>query len=309
MSSIMMAEFLAATVQAGTPLLLAASGEMLAERSGIMNLGVEGMMLIGAVSGFMVTVISGDHWWGAMAALLAGGAMALIHAFICITLRGSQVVSGLALTIFGTGLSAFIGKGFVGTPLTHRFASYPIPVLSEIPGIGRVLFQQDALVYLSFLLVPVLYLFLYKSSWGLALRATGEDPAAADANGINVSRMRYLNTFLGGALAGLGGAYLSLAFAPAWMENMTGGRGWIALALVIFGMWNPIWVMAGAYLFGGVEALTFRLQTIGVTISPLFLQMLPYILTILVLVVAVRRRGQEAGPPAALGVPYDREER
>lgn len=309
MSSIMMAEFLAATVQAGTPLLLAASGEMLAERSGIMNLGVEGMMLIGAVSGFMVTVISGDHWWGAMAALLAGGAMALIHAFICITLRGSQVVSGLALTIFGTGLSAFIGKGFVGTPLTHRFASYPIPVLSEIPGIGRVLFQQDALVYLSFLLVPVLYLFLYKSSWGLALRATGEDPAAADANGINVSRMRYLNTFLGGALAGLGGAYLSLAFAPAWMENMTGGRGWIALALVIFGMWNPIWVMAGAFLFGGVEALTFRLQTIGVTISPLFLQMLPYILTILVLVVAVRRRGQEAGPPAALGVPYDREER
>ena len=274
-----------------------------------MNLGVEGMMLMGAVSGFLVTVLTGNNWWGIAAALLAGGLMALIHALICITLRGNQVVSGLALTIFGSGLSAFIGKGYVGTPLTDRFAAFPIPGLSEIPGIGRVLFQQDALVYLSFILVPVLYLLLYKSSWGLALRATGEDPAAADANGINVARMRYLNTFLGGALAGLGGAYLSLAFAPAWMENMTSGRGWIALALVIFGMWNPLWVMAGAYLFGGVEALTFRLQTIGVTISPLFLQMLPYVLTILVLIAAVQRRAQEAGPPAALGLPYDREER
>lgn len=309
MSSIMLVDFLAATVQAGTPLLLAASGEMMAERSGVMNLGVEGMMLMGAVSGFLVTVISGNHWWGVAAALLAGGLMAAIHAFISITLRGTQVVSGLALAIFGSGLSAFLGKNYVGTPLQNRFYSFSIPGLGDIPGIGPVLFQQDALVYLSFILVPLLYLLLYKSSWGLALRAAGEDPAAADAAGIQVGRIRYLNTILGGALAGLGGAYLSLVFAPAWMDNMTAGRGWIALALVIFGMWNPFRVMAGAYLFGGVEALTFRLQTIGVTISPLFLQMLPYVLTILVLIIAVRRRGQEAGTPAAMGLPYDREQR
>ena len=309
MNTIMWLDFLAATVQAGTPLLLAASGEMMTERSGVMNLGVEGMMLMGAVSGFLVTVVSGNHWWGVAAALAAGGLMALIHAFITITLRGTQVVSGLALAIFGSGLSSFLGKNYIGLPLSDRFNTLPVPGLAKLPVIGPILFQQDALVYISFILVAVLYLVLYKSSWGLALRAVGDDPATADAAGINVTRMRYLNTILGGALAGMAGAYLSLAFAPAWIENMTSGRGWIALALVMFGLWNPWRVMAGAYLFGGVEALTFRLQTAGVTISPLLLQMLPYLLTIVVLVAAVRRKGEEAGPPAALGLPYHREER
>jgi len=308
-NTIMWLDFLAATVQAGTPLLLAASGEMMTERSGVMNLGVEGMMLMGAVSGFLVTVVSGNHWWGVAAALAAGGLMALIHAFITITLRGTQVVSGLALAIFGSGLSSFLGKNYIGLPLSDRFNTLPVPGLAKLPVIGPILFQQDALVYISFILVAVLYLVLYKSSWGLALRAVGDDPATADAAGINVTRMRYLNTILGGALAGMAGAYLSLAFAPAWIENMTSGRGWIALALVMFGLWNPWRVMAGAYLFGGVEALTFRLQTAGVTISPLLLQMLPYLLTIVVLVAAVRRKGEEAGPPAALGLPYHREER
>lgn len=309
MISIMWVDFLAATVQAGTPLLLAASGEMMAERSGIMNLGVEGMMLMGAVSGFLVTAVSGNHWWGVAAALGAGGLMALIHAFITITLRGTQVVSGLALAIFGSGLSAFLGKNYIGLPLPDRFNVISVPGLARVPVIGPILFQQDALVYISFILVVVLYLVLYKSSWGLAQRAVGDDPATADATGINVARMRYVNTIIGGALAGLGGAYLSLAFAPAWIDNMTAGRGWIALALVMFGLWNPWRVMLGAYLFGGVEALTFRLQTAGVTISPLLLQMLPYLLTIAVLVAAVRRKGEEAAPPAALGLPYHREER
>ena len=309
MSSIMWVDFLAATVQAGTPLLLAASGEMMAERSGIMNLGAEGMMLMGAVSGFLVTVVSGNHWWGVAAALAAGGLMALLHAFITITLRGTQVASGLALAIFGAGLSSFLGKNYVGTPLDDRFNTLAIPGLAKVPVLGPILFRQDALVYISFIIVPLLYFVLYKSSWGLALRAVGDDPATADATGINVTRMRYFNTILGGALAGLAGAYLSLAFAPAWIENMTSGRGWIALALVMFGLWNPWRIMLGAYLFGGVEALTFRLQTAGVTISPLLLQMLPYLLTILVLVAAVRRNQEEAGPPAALGLPYHREDR
>lgn len=281
----------------------------MAERSGIMNLGLEGMMLVGAVSGFLVTVQSGNHWLGVLGALGAGASMALIHAFISITLRGNQVVSGLALTIFGTGLSSFLGKNFVGTPLQQRFNPVSIPGLADIPGLGPILFRQDAIVYLSFIMVPILYMILFRTSWGLSLRATGEDPNAADASGINVIFIRYLNTILGGALAGLGGAYLSLVFAPSWMDGMTAGRGWIALALVIFGMWSPWKVMVGAYLFGGVEALTFRLQTMGVIVSPFFLQMLPYILTIMVLVLAVQRNGLEAGPPTALGTAYDREER
>lgn len=308
-SSLALVDFLAASMQMGTPLLLAASGEMIAERSGVMNLGVEGMMLVGAVSGFLAAVISGNLWLGMMAAMAAGGLMALVHAFISITLRGNQVVSGLALTIFGTGLSSFLGKNFVGIPLTARLSAVHLPILGDLPGIGPVLFQQDPLVYISLIMVIVLYLLLYKTSWGLSLRAVGEEPAAADAVGINVFRMRYLSTILGGALAGLGGAYLSLIFAPSWMENMTAGRGWIAVALVIFGMWNPFRVMVGAFLFGGVEALTFRLQTLGVTVSPFFLQMLPYLLTIVVLVLAVQRKGQEAGPPTALGIPFDREDR
>jgi simple sugar transport system permease protein len=202
MINIMWVDFLAATVQAGTPLLLAASGEMMTERSGVMNLGVEGMMLMGAVSGFLVTAVSGNHWWGVAAALAAGGLMALIHAFITITLRGTQVVSGLALALFGSGLSAFVGKNYIGLPLPDRFEVVSVPGLAKLPVIGPILFQQDALVYISFILVVVLYLVLYKSSWGLAQRAVGDDPAAADAAGINVAGMRYLNTIWRPAVAG-----------------------------------------------------------------------------------------------------------
>lgn len=299
--------FLAATVVAGTPLLLAALGEMLAERTGILNLGVEGMMIFGAVSGFGVANSTGSLFLGVLASLLAGGVMALIHALICVNFKGNQVVSGLALTILGTGLAGFAGKSFVGLPLPIKFVPIPIPGLAELPVLGPVLFRQDVLVYLSLLLAVFIFLFLFKTSYGLSWRAVGEDPAAADAAGIEVGLIRYLGTISGGMLAGLAGAYLSLAYAPSWMENLTAGRGWIAVALVIFGMWHPFKVLGGAYLFGGIEALTFRLQARGVGVSPFFLQMLPYLATVVILCWATLANRQKAGPPKALGLPYDRE--
>jgi simple sugar transport system permease protein len=300
---------LAATVVAGTPILLAAIGELLAERAGIMNLGVEGMMLVGAVLGFIFTINTGNHWYGFAAALVGGGVMGAIHAFITISLRGNQVVSGLALTIFGTGVSGFMGKAYQGIPIVDPFKNVPVPGLGSIPVLGPILFRHDVLLYLSIILVVLLWYIMYRTSWGLSIRAAGENPAAADAVGVSVARVRYICTIIGGVLAGLGGAYLSLAYAPSWQENMTAGRGWIALALVIFALWNPARALVGAYLFGGVEAMTFRMQAAGWHISPFFLSMMPYILTILDLAIVTIRLRQEAAAPEALGVYYDREER
>ncbi|KUG05035.1 putative deoxyribose-specific abc transporter, permease protein [hydrocarbon metagenome] len=300
---------LAATIIAGTPILFAATGELLAERSGILNLGVEGMMLVGAAFGFICTVNSGNHWLGLMAALAGGGIMASIHGLVTITLRGNQVVSGLALTIFGSGLSGFLGKAYQGAPMAFKFKSLHIPVLGDIPFFGPVLFRHDILVYLCVILAMALWYILYKTRWGLTIRSVGDNPQAADAVGINVARVRFLCTVVGGMMAGLGGAYISLVYAPTWQENMTAGRGWIAVALVIFALWNPSRAIVGAYLFGGVEALTFRLQTMGINISSFFLTMFPYIATILVLVIVTIRRRQDAGAPEALGIAYDREER
>lgn len=300
---------LAAAIVAGTPILLAALGELLAEKSGILNLGVEGMMLVGAVMGFIITIMTGNHWFGFAAALIGGGLMASIHAFISITLKGNQVVSGLALTIFGTGISGFLGKSYQGIPTSDPVNIYAIPYLSEINGLGTILFKHDPVVYISFLLAVILWLIIYRTKWGLSIRAVGENPAAADAVGISVSKVRYSCTIVGGMLAGLGGAYLSLVYAPSWQENMTAGRGWIAVALVIFALWNPLRALAGSYLFGGVEALTFGLQIAGIKISSFFLQMLPYLLTIVVLVLVTIKIRQEAGAPRALSMAYDREER
>ncbi|NLO21563.1 MAG: ABC transporter permease [Syntrophomonadaceae bacterium] len=300
---------LAATIVAGTPILFAAAGELLAERSGILNLGVEGMMLVGAALGFIVTVNTGNHWVGLLAALAGGGSMAAIHALVTVSLRGNQVVSGLALTIFGSGLSGFLGKNYQGIPMNYGFKSLDLPVLSDLPYLGAVFFRHDILVYFSVILALFMWYLLYKTKWGLAIRSVGENPQAADAVGIDVSRIRYLCTIAGGMLAGLGGAYISLVYAPTWQENMTAGRGWIAVALVIFALWNPTRAVLGAYLFGGVEALTFRLQTMGINLSSFFLAMFPYLVTILVLVVVTIRRRQDAGAPQALSVAYDREER
>ncbi|MEG6615814.1 ABC transporter permease [Peptococcaceae bacterium 1198_IL3148] len=301
---------LATAVTAGTPLLYASLGEILTERAGILNLGVEGMMLVGAVSGFVAALITGSAWVGVLISLLAGGALALIHAILTVSLKANQVVSGLVLTIFGTGLSGYLGKPYVGQPLPNAFKAQTLGFLSDIPIIGTIFFNQDVLVYLSYLLVPLLCLLIYGTKMGLNLRAVGENPGAADSLGVSVSKTRYMYTIIGGMLAGLAGAYLSLAYAPSWMENMTAGRGWIAVALVIFARWNPLYALVGAYMFGAIDALGFRIQMLDVQISSYFLNMLPYICTILVLIISTRQsQTGGVGSPKALGVAYDREDR
>lgn len=309
MNEALIISILAASITAGTPILFAALGELITERAGIMNLGVDGMMLVGAVTGFMVAVNTGNPWMGIGMAVLAGGLLALIHAYLSITLRANQVVSGLALTLFGTGLSDYLGKAYVGMRAENTFGKLSIPVLSDIPIIGPVVFKQDILVYISYVLVGLTAFYLYKTRAGLFLRALGENPAAVDSVGVNIFSLRYLYVVIGGALAGLGGAYLSLAYAPCWLENMTAGRGWIAVALVIFAIWDPWRALAGSYLFGGVDALGFHLQVIGLPISIFILNMLPYVFTIFVLILVLIRKGGRLASPQALGVPYDREER
>ncbi len=299
---------LRAAIPAGTPLLLGTLGEIYAERSGVLNLGVEGMMIMGAVTGFGVTLTTGNVWLGIAVAALVGGLLALVHAFVSITLRANQVVSGLALTMFGSGLSGLIGKRYVGIPLPFRLRSLSIPLLSDIPILGPVLFRHDPLVYLSLALVPLLWFVLFKTRAGISIRSVGEAPATADALGVNVYLVRYLCVFFGGILAGLGGAYLSVVYAPAWVEGMTAGAGWIVIALTIFAMWSPTRALVGAYLFGGVKVLQYRLQPLG--ISPNLLNMLPFIFTIIVLLAGtgevIRKR---IGAPSALGIPYAREEK
>jgi ABC-type uncharacterized transport system permease subunit len=317
MEMALFASILTITVRAGTSLMYATIGEIFTERSGILNLGVEGMMIMGAVTAFAAAFHSDSAWLGVATAMVVGGLLALIHAFLTITLRADQTVSGLALTIFGTGLASFMGQrlGPDGMPLVGqvgpRFHKVALPVLAEIPAIGPALFHQDVLVYVMYLLVPLAWYMLYKTRPGLHLRAIGESPHTADAMGVNVIGLRYLYTVLGGMLVGLGGAHLSLSYTPGWTENLTSGRGWIAIALVIFAMWDPARAVVGALLFGGVNAIQFRLQAAGATIPAAFLHMLPYVLTITVLVIitwweAFRKR---VGAPAALGIPYMREER
>ena len=308
---------LAVTIRAGTSLLYATLGEIYTERSGILNLGLEGMMIVGAVSAFAAAFATESLLIGILAALASSAVLASIHAFLTITLRANQTVSGLALTIFGSGLASFMGQrlGPEGRPLVGqigpRFDRLPVPLLSDFPIVGRAMFQQDLLVYLAYLLVPLSWFFLYKTRPGLHLRAVGEDPRAADAMGINVTATRYAYTILGGMLVGLGGAHLSLAYTPGWTEGLTAGRGWIAVAMVIFATWDPVRAVVGAVLFGGINAVQFRMQAMGSTIPASFLNMLPYAFTIVVLALitwweAFRKR---IGAPAALGLPYAREEK
>lgn len=300
---------LSSAVVAGTPILYAALGELVTEKAGVTNLGVEGMMLIGAVCGFMAAITTGNSWTGLAAGMMAGGAMGLIHAMLTVSLRANQVVSGLALTLFGTGLSGYLGKSYIGIPVTEPFRAMALPALGDIPFLGPVLFRHDVLVYLSWALVLALWFFLTRTRPGLFLQAVGENPAAADSLGIHVFALRYLYVVVGGMLCGAGGAYLSLASAPSWLENMTAGRGWIAVALVIFALWRPGRALVGSYLFGGIDALGFHLQAAGVHVSHFFLQMLPYLFTITVLTAVMAKRGGRLAAPGALGLPYDREER
>lgn len=290
-----------ATVEAGTPLALAAMGELVAERSGVLNLGVEGLMLMGAVAGFIVTATTGSVVLGLMAAILAGVCMALIFAFITQTLVGNQVATGLALTIFGSGLSAFLGINYAGVSLPG-IPALDLPGLSKIPIIGHALFSFDPLVYCSWLMAIALFWFLYHSKGGLVLRAVGESPEVAHSLGYRVVRIRYLAIMFGGALGGLGGAYLSIAYTPMWQQGMTAGRGWIALGLVVFATWRPGLVMLGAYLFGFLTVAQFQAQGLGLSVPPDWLAMLPYLITIIALVfMSADRTRMLLSTPMSLG--------
>ncbi|HLB18282.1 MAG TPA: ABC transporter permease [Gaiellaceae bacterium] len=310
---------LASGVLYGTPLLYAALGEVLAERSGVLNLGVEGMMLMGAVMGFWaVERVPGPTPLVLAASIgvaaLAGAVMAAIHAFLVITLRANQIVSGLALTIFAgaAGLSSYLGNDLQlsGKPANHQFQEVLPSSWQNLPVVGPIIFGQSLLVYASWVCVVLVALYLTRTRLGLNLRAVGESPAAADAMGVNVSRYRYAHTLIGGAFAGVGGAAFSLSITPQWVDGLTQGAGWIAIALVIFAFWRPTLCLVGAYFFGAFTALPFALQGHGVTVAPELFQTLPYVATILALVLVSSRAARlRFGAPAALGLPYVREER
>lgn len=308
-----MIKFLAAAIVSGTPLLFATLGEILCEKVGNLNLGLEGMMLMGAVMGFIGGYNTNNPLLAVFIAALAGAIGAAIYAFITVSLKVNQVVTGLTLTIFGTGFASFIGKSQVGlvSPkgIQNFFAVYPIPVLCKIPVIGPVLFSQDPFVYFGYIATIIIGLYMYKTSTGLNMMSIGENPYAADAMSINITLYKYIHILIGGALCGLGGAYLSLAYVPSWQENVTAGRGWIAVALVIFAAWNPYKAMFGAYLFGGLSIVGYRLQGSGFVVSQYILDMVPYLVTILILIFVSFRKSIKNAAPKSLSLPYFREDR
>jgi ABC-type uncharacterized transport system permease subunit len=288
-------------ITASTPLLLAALGELVAERSGVINLGVEGMMAVGAVCGFVAADLSGNPLLGIAAAIVAGMAAAALFALLTLVFVANQVASGLALTLSGLGVSALIGDAFVGVP-GLGMPRLHVPGLSEIPFVGRILFGQDVLTYFSWALAVLVWYFLFHSRAGLVIRAVGDNHLSAHALGYPVIRVRLLAVLFGGAAAGLAGGYLSLVYTPQWTPNMTAGRGWIALALVVFAAWIPIRVVFGALLFGAISYLALYLQGVGVGIPSQFLSSMPYLTTILVLVVISRNRVLlRVNTPACLG--------
>jgi ABC-type uncharacterized transport system permease subunit len=307
---------LASAVAYGTPLLYAALGELLAERSGVLNLGVEGMMLVGAVMGFWAVQRTDSLLLAIVVAALAGGAMALIHAFLVVTLRANQIVSGLALTIFAgaAGLSSYLGNDLnvAGQPAKHSFGPFLPHSWQNAKVVGPILLAHSELVLASWVCVALVGVYLARTRFGLNLRAVGEAPAAADAMGINVSAYRYVHTIVGGAFAGVGGATFTLSITPQWVDGITGGAGWIAIALVIFAFWRPALCLVGAYFFGAFSGIPFTFQARGILsgVPPELFQSLPYVMTVVVLVLVssagARRR---LGAPAALGTPYVREER
>lgn len=308
-----MESFLMAVVVASMPLLFATLGEMLSEKVGNLNLGVEGMMLMGAVMGFRVGLATQNPVLAVLAALLAGAVGAGMFAFLTVSLRTNQVVTGLTLTIFGTGFAGLVGREVVGVPLPlvmrDAFDNIAVPFLSKIPVIGRPLFDQDILVYLGYLVLAATIYYYRRTRAGLNARAVGENAAAADASGINVTLYKYANIVIGGALCGLGGAYMTLVTIPVWQENVVAGRGWIAVALVIFASWRSLKALGGALLFGALSILGYRLQAMGISLSQYLVDMIPYLATILIVIISTRKNRKEDLPPADLGNPYFREER
>lgn len=288
-------------ITAATPLLFAALGEMVTEKSGVLNLGVEGMMVMGAIIGFVAEYHSGSVTIAILASVMAGTLMAALFALLVLKFHASQVPTGLALTIFGIGLSALIGQSMIGIAY-EGMPKIAIPFLSTIPVIGTLFFQQDFLVYLSIAMVVAIHYFLNKTRPGLILRAVGDSHDAAHAMGYSVIKIRFMAILFGGAMAGLSGAYLSLAYSPLWMEQMTAGRGWIALALVVFSCWRTGRVLLGAYLFGGISILQLHAQALGIGIPSQVMTMLPYLATIIVLVIISRDLAKiKLNAPASLG--------
>lgn len=315
-----LALFLQTAVQMGTPLLFGTLGAILCEKVGHLNLGVEGMMLMGAVMGFTVGLSTGNAPLAIISAGACGAVGAFIYAVITVTLKGNHTVTGLALTIFGTGFSSFFGTSLVGQSLPETLTSFlsikAIPGLSSIPILGTAIFTQSVYVYMSIIIAVVIYVYLNKTRFGLNTRAIGENPGAADASGIKVDFYKYVNIVLGGFLCGLGGAYYSLVFVPRWQENITAGAGWIAVALVIFATWHPLKAIAGAYLFGALRGIGFKFQGTALTIGgmslslpPQILDMIPYVMTIIVLIFITLNNKKENKPPAHLGLSYFREDR
>ena len=291
-------------IAASTPLLLAASGELVVERSGVLNLGVEGMMIVGAACGFAGAYMSGSTVVGALCGILAGAALAAIFGILTLGLAVNQVATGLALTILGVGLSGLIGKGFVGEKIV-LVQHLNLPFLTDLPVVGRILFGEDPFVYVSIALIIGIWLFLYRTRAGLVLRAVGDNHASAHALGYPVLKIRMLAVLFGGACAGLGGAFLPLAYTPFFIPGMTAGRGWIALALVVFASWRPLRLVGGAYLFGAVSILQLHTQALGLGVPPQLMSALPYLATVIVLVLISRTRGTAgSAAPACLGVVF-----
>jgi general nucleoside transport system permease protein len=291
-----------------TPLLWAALGEIFAERAGVVNLGVEGMMILAAVVGFIAGQVFGLPWLALLIAALVGALVALFHAFVSITLRANQFVSGLAITIFGLGLAGLLGRNYVGVELENSISFVTVPGLSQLPFLGKALFtNQYLLTYLGLVAAVVLWFVLYKTKLGMTLRTVGESPVAADVAGINVTRVRYLAVMFGGFMSGIAGGFLSLSYYASWIDGVTNGMGWIALALAIFALWDPVRCIFAAFLFGAFFTLQYYLQQ---QFSPQLLALMPYVFTVVALIIVALSKGRRAfGAPEALGIPYQRGER
>lgn len=300
---------LVAAISGGTSLLFAVLGGILNEKAGVINLGTEGIMLIGAVTSAIFYIQTENLLITFFVMLVATGLLGLLHAFICITLRANQIVSGLAVTLFGTGLSAYLGKSVAGVPIPVTIPKIELGFLEAIPFLS-IFTKLDIFIWLSIALSIILYLYMYKTSWGLHLKAVGDNPSTSDAMGISVTAFRYIHVVVGSMLMGVAGFYLIMVYSPNWIEGMTSGRGWIAIALIIFARWNPIYALFGAYFFGGLDSLGFRMQLYHFDIPSYFLKMIPYVATILVLMfIGWKNRHKPSIEPKSLGKPYFREQR
>lgn len=299
-----------AGIRLGLPILLAGMGEIYGQRSGVLNIGIEGMMAVGALAGFLGMYYTGNPWIGILLGICAGGLLSLVHALLTVTLRADQVISGIALTFLGIGLATFIGHPYVGLGI-DGLTSWSIPLLGDIPVIGDILFQHDTVVYITFILIPLLWFILQHTALGRRVRAVGEAAASADTMGINVARVRYLCIFFGGVMAGLAGAYLTVGQVNIWVDGIVAGRGFMAIAVAVFALWNPVRAAIGAFLlFGAVDALQMRLQGIGIGLPFQFMMMIPYLTTVIVLMFASSRAARSRlGAPSELCKPYVRGER